>query len=138
LWGAFPGRGPPPPPPGMAITSGEYIGDTARAAEVARAVDVLQADATRCGGYTGFLAIDGFCEVSRKPLSSHCGPMLHLHVAASALRLRHMEYFYDHVRIERMLFDGCIEPVDGCLHPDRTRVGHGLALKRADAERYRV
>jgi L-alanine-DL-glutamate epimerase-like enolase superfamily enzyme len=125
-------------PPGMAITSGEYIGDTARAAEVARAVDVLQADATRCGGYTGFLAIDGFCEVSRKPLSSHCGPMLHLHVAASALRLRHMEYFYDHVRIERMLFDGCIEPVDGCLHPDRTRVGHGLALKRADAERYRV
>ena len=125
-------------PHGMAISSGEYIGDTARAAEVARVVDVLQADATRCGGYTGFLAIDGFCEVSRKPLSSHCGPMVHLHAAAAALRLRHMEYFHDHVRIEHMLFDGCIEPIDGSLRPDRSRPGHGMTLKSSDAERYRI
>ena len=125
-------------PSGMAVSSGEYIGDTARAADVARAVDVLQADATRCGGYTGFLAIDGFCEVTRKPLSSHCGPMVHLHVAAAALRLRHMEYFYDHVRIEHMLFDGCIEPIHGTIRPDRSRPGHGLTFKRADAERYRI
>ena len=123
-------------PPGMAISSGEYITDTARAAPVADAVDVLQADASRCGGYTGFLAIDGFCEVLRKPLSSHCGPMLHLHVAAAALRLRHMEYFHDHVRIEKLLFDGFIEPVDGMLRPDRSRPGHGLAFRHADAERY--
>jgi L-alanine-DL-glutamate epimerase-like enolase superfamily enzyme len=125
-------------PPGMAISSGEYIGDTARAADVACVVDVLQADATRCGGYTGFLAIDGFCEVSRKPLSSHCGPMVHLHVAAAALRLRHLEYFHDHVRIEHLLFDGCIEPADGSLHPDRSRPGHGLTFKHSDGEGYRV
>ena len=125
-------------PPGMAISSGEYITDTCRAAEVATAVDVLQADASRCGGYTGFLAIDGFCDVTRKPLSSHCGPMLHLHVAAASLRLRHMEYFHDHVRIERMLFDGVIEPVAGTLRPDRRRAGHGLAFKHADARPFAV
>jgi L-alanine-DL-glutamate epimerase-like enolase superfamily enzyme len=125
-------------PPGMAISSGEYITDTCRAASVAGAVDVLQADASRCGGYTGFLAIDGYCDVVRMPLSSHCGPMLHLHVAAASLRLRHMEYFHDHVRIERLLFDGFIEPVNGALRPDRSRPGHGLAFKHADAIKYKL
>lgn len=104
-------------PPGMAIASGEYITDTAEAAAVADAVDVLQADATRCGGYTGFLAIDGYCEVSRKPLSSHCGPMLHLPIDAATLRLRHLEWFHDHVRVERLLFDGFVEPVAGVVTP---------------------
>jgi L-alanine-DL-glutamate epimerase-like enolase superfamily enzyme len=125
-------------PPGMAISSGEYITDTAGAARVAAAVDVLQADATRCGGYTGFLAIDGYCEVTRKPLSSHCGPMLHLHAAAAALRLRHMEWFHDHVRIERMLLDGFVEPVNGTVTPDRTRPGHGFIFKHADARRFEL
>lgn len=125
-------------PRGMEISSGEYITDTVEAGRVAEVVDVLQADATRCGGYTGFLAIDGFCDVRRKPLSTHCGPMLHLHVAAAALRVRHMEWFHDHVRIERMLFDGFIEPVAGRLRPDRSRPGHGLTFKHPDAQRYAV
>ncbi len=125
-------------PPGLAISSGEYITDTAAAARVAPVVDVLQADATRCGGYTGFLAIDGYCDVTRKPLSTHCGPMLHMHVAAAALRVRHVEWFADHVRIERRLFDGFIEPSDGDLTPDRSRPGHGLTFKHADAKRLAV
>ncbi len=84
----------------------------------------------------GLLAIDGFCEVNRLPLSTHCGPALHLHAAAACLRLRHMEYFHDHVRIERMLFDGVVEPVAGTLRPDRSRPGHGLAFKHADARHF--
>jgi L-alanine-DL-glutamate epimerase-like enolase superfamily enzyme len=123
-------------PPGMAISSGEYIHDTADAGVIADAVDVLQADATRCGGYTGLLAIDGFCEVRRLPLSTHCAPALHLHAAAACLRLRHMEWFHDHARIEKMLFDGVVLPVDGTLRPDRTRPGHGLTFKHADAQRF--
>ncbi|HEY1654801.1 MAG TPA: enolase C-terminal domain-like protein [Candidatus Tumulicola sp.] len=125
-------------PAGMAISSGEYITDTAAAPAVADAVDVLQADATRCGGYTGFLAIDGYCDAARKPLSTHCSPMLHLHVAAASLRVRHMEYFHDHVRIEQMLFDGIVEPVGGQLRPDRSRPGHGLTFKHADAKKYEL
>jgi hypothetical protein len=50
----------------------------------------------------------------------------------------HIEYFFDHYRIERMLFDGIIDPADGLLTPDRSRPGLGLELKRADASRYEV
>jgi hypothetical protein len=50
--------------------------------------------------------------------------------------VRHAEYFYDHVRIERMIFDGVSEPVDGALRPDLTRAGMGLVLKRIDAQKF--
>jgi hypothetical protein len=49
-----------------------------------------------------------------------------------------LEYFYDHARIEHMLFDGAVTPVDGLLHPDLSRPGLGLEFKRADAARYAV
>ena len=99
-------------------------------------VDVLQADATRCAGFSGLLAVDGLCQARMLPLSMHCAPYAHLHAAVACKQLRHMEYFYDHVRIERMLFDGPDEPVAGTLKPDLTRPGIGLELKRSDAERY--
>ena len=51
-------------------------------------------------------------------------------------RFRHLEYFHDHVRLEPLLFDGVLDPDAGALKPDRSRPGNGLALKRADAERY--
>ena len=37
-----------------------------------------------------------------------------------------------------MLFDGFQDPQDGVVRPDSSRPGHGLELKRADAERYAV
>ena len=39
--------------------------------------------------------------------------------------------------ISDMLFDGTLEPVDGALHPDRTRAGNGLTVKEDQLERYR-
>ena len=50
--------------------------------------------------------------------------------------LRHIEYFHDQVRIERMLFDGFVEQRDGFMRPDDSRPGLGLTLKRKDALRY--
>jgi hypothetical protein len=47
-------------------------------------------------------------------------------------RVRHLEHFYDHERIERMLFDGVPEVVDGMLRPELSRPGFGFELKRAD------
>jgi L-alanine-DL-glutamate epimerase-like enolase superfamily enzyme len=70
------------------------------------------------------------------PLSLHCGPAIHLHPALALEQLLHLEYFHDHVRIERMLFDGVCEPREGALHPALDRPGIGLELRRADAERY--
>lgn len=125
-------------PAGMAIAAGEY-GDDApyfRRMIEAGAVDVLQADVTRCGGITELLRVGALCRAYNLPLSLHCGPAVHLHPASALEQFVHLEYFHDHVRIEHMLFDGVVEPVDGELTPDPDRPGMGLELKRQDAERY--
>ncbi len=125
-------------PPAMAITAGEYGYDLPyfRRMLEAQAVDVLQADATRCGGITGFLGVAALCEAFNVPLSSHCAPSLHLPLCCAARPAIHLEYFHDHARIERMLFDGVIDPVDGLLTPDRSRPGLGLEFKKQDAQCY--
>ncbi len=127
-------------PGNVDIAAGKYIFtlDDARMLLEAGAVDVLQADVTRCGGITGFLAIASLCEAHHIDLSGHCAPSLHLHVACAATRLRHLEWFHDHVRIEQMLFDGAPVARDGAIAPDLTRPGHGLTLKRADAEPFAI
>jgi len=127
-------------PAGMDITAGEYGYDLFyfRRMLDAGAVDVLQADATRCGGITGFLRVSALCEACPLPLSAHCGPSLHAHPCCAVTPVRHVEYFHDHVRIEHMLFDGALTPVKGALHPDLSRPGLGLEFKRADAQRYAV
>jgi L-alanine-DL-glutamate epimerase-like enolase superfamily enzyme len=104
----------------------------------AQTVDCLQADATRCGGFSGMLAVDGLCQTAMMPLSTHCAPHLQLHVALASKMMRHMEYFYDHARIERMFFDGVSDPIDGALEADPSRPGIGLELRRADAARYEI
>jgi L-alanine-DL-glutamate epimerase-like enolase superfamily enzyme len=104
----------------------------------AEAVDVLQADITRCGGVTGLVQAEGLCDGWNLPLSLHCGPAIHLHPGTALNRLVHLEYFHDHVRIEHMLFDGVVEPRDGALWPDLERPGNGLEFKRSEAERYAV
>jgi L-alanine-DL-glutamate epimerase-like enolase superfamily enzyme len=125
-------------PPGLDISAGEYGYDSGyfRRMLAAQAVDVLQADATRCAGASGFIEADTLCRAFGVPLSSHCAPALHAPLCCACAAVRHLEYFHDHVRIERMLFDGALEPVDGCLVPDRSRPGFGLEFRHADAGRY--
>jgi L-alanine-DL-glutamate epimerase-like enolase superfamily enzyme len=95
----------------------------------AGAVDCLQVDVTRCGGYTGFLHAAALAEQHGREISAHCAPQASAHVCCAVPHFRHIEYFHDHVRVERMLFDGVLEPENGALHPDRSRPGHGLQLK---------
>jgi L-alanine-DL-glutamate epimerase-like enolase superfamily enzyme len=127
-------------PTGTDIAAGEYIYtlDDARRLLEADSVDVLQADVTRCGGITGFMNVSALCESHHIDLSGHCAPSLHLHAACAAQRLRHLEWFHDHVRIEQMLFEGAPTACDGVIRPDMSRPGHGLELKAQDAERYRI
>ncbi|HZS11952.1 MAG TPA: enolase C-terminal domain-like protein [Nitrospirales bacterium] len=124
-------------PFGMDITAGEYGFDlfTFRRLLDAGAVDVLQADARRCGGVSGFLRVAALCEAAPLPLSTHTAPTLHALLGCAVNEVRHIEYFHDHVRIEQMLFDGAPRPVHGMIGPDRSRPGFGLIFKRADAER---
>jgi L-alanine-DL-glutamate epimerase-like enolase superfamily enzyme len=125
-------------PAGMNIAAGEYGFDSWYFARMLRAgaVDVLQADASRCGGLGGFLRVAALSDAEQVPLSAHTSPMLHLHACCAAPRFAHLEYFHDHVRVERLFFDGVAEPVEGFLAPDLSRPGLGLVFKRADAAAY--
>ena len=122
------------------VTAGEYswtLADSARLL-AAEAVDCLQLDVTRCGGITEFLRGAALAAAHNVQVSGHCAPNLHAQVAVAVPNLRHLEYFHDHQRIERMLFDGTLDPAGGVLTPDPDRPGLGLELRSADAERYRA
>jgi L-alanine-DL-glutamate epimerase-like enolase superfamily enzyme len=127
-------------PAGMAIAAGEYGYEPVyfRRMLEAGAVDVIQADATRCGGITGFLKAAALAEAHMIPLSAHTAPALHLHPACAAPGLRNVEWFHDHARIEAMLLEGAPAPHNGTMMPDRTRPGLGLSLKDADARAFEI
>jgi L-alanine-DL-glutamate epimerase-like enolase superfamily enzyme len=125
-------------PAAMEIAAGEYGYDIFyfRNMLAAGAIDVQQADVTRCGGITGFLQVAALCQAHNIPLSAHTAPALHTHVACAVHPFKNLEYFHDHVRIEAMLFDGLPQLVHGELRPDLSCPGNGLELKRADAKRF--
>ena len=102
-------------PAAMEIAAGEY-GFTPWYFERmlnAGAVDVLQADCTRCEGITGFLQVGALCKAHHLLLSGHTAPAQHTHAACAVLPLKNLEYFHDHLRIENMIFDGVPQPVQG-------------------------
>lgn len=122
------------------VAAGEYgysLGYFARMLE-AGAVDCLQMDVTRCGGYTVWLQAAAVAAAANIEVSGHCAPNLHAHVATAVPNLRHLEYFHDHHRIETMLFDGTLTPDGGELTPALDRVGHGLAFRREAAQKFRT
>jgi L-alanine-DL-glutamate epimerase-like enolase superfamily enzyme len=123
-------------PAGMAVAAGEYgyVPAYFRQMLAAGAVDVLQADATRCGGITGFMDVAALAEAHCVPLSAHTAPALHAHVGCAAGAVIHVEVFHDHARIEHMLFDGAPQLEGGQLAPDTSAAGNGLVLRRDAAE----
>ncbi|GAL85946.1 mandelate racemase [Sporocytophaga myxococcoides] len=124
-------------PPPINITAGEYGYNLFYFNRMLkeRAVDILQIDASRCGGFSEMIKAINLAETYNIPVSTHCAPSLHLHVAC-ATNIIHMEYFFDHYKIEKELFDGAITPVNGYLKPDYSRPGIGLELKKKDAEKF--
>src|SRR5205807_8900735 len=102
------------------------------------AVDVLQIDVSRCAGITEWMRAAALAAGHGLEVSGHCAQSLHAHPACAVPNLRHLEYFHDHARVDRLLFDGVLDPVDGQLRVDRSRPGLGLELRRADAEQFTV
>ncbi len=122
----------------MEVAAGEYGFELRDFQELFPVVDVIQADATRCQGITGFLKAADLALERQVPISSHCAPTIHMHLGASVGNFRHLEWFHDHVRIERLFFEGFIEPEGGALIPSANRPGLGILLKRTDMEPFRV
>jgi L-alanine-DL-glutamate epimerase-like enolase superfamily enzyme len=122
------------------VAAGEYGYDLAYFQHMlaAGAVDCLQADVSRCAGATEWLRVAALAAAHNLELSAHCAQSLTAHPAAAVPNLRHLEYFHDHARVDRLLFDGVLDPDGGVLRPDLSRPGMGLELKRADADRYRA
>jgi L-alanine-DL-glutamate epimerase-like enolase superfamily enzyme len=116
------------------ITAGEY-GTTLeyfRAMLAAGAVDCLQIDASRCGGYTGMLAAASVADAYGVGVSSHCAPHLHAPVCAAIPNFRHAEWFADHVAADALVFDGLATPSGGQLRVPDGEPGHGITLRAAD------
>ncbi len=120
------------------VTAGEYgTGVTYfRRMCAAGAVDCLQVDATRAGGYTAWFEAAAVAAAHGLEVSGHCAPNLHRPAAAATRNLRHLEWFHDHVRIESMFFEGAADPTGGSIRPVTDRPGHGLELRGAVAEEY--
>jgi L-alanine-DL-glutamate epimerase-like enolase superfamily enzyme len=121
------------------VAAGEYGYDLPyfRRMLAAGAVDCVQADVSRCAGITEWLRVAALAAAHNLQVSAHCAQSLTVHPAAATANLRHLEYFADHARVDRLLFDGVLDPAGGVLRPDLSRPGIGLELKRADADRYR-
>jgi L-alanine-DL-glutamate epimerase-like enolase superfamily enzyme len=121
------------------VAAGEYswsLADSARLID-AGAVDCLQLDLTRCGGISEFVRGAALAAAHSMQVSAHCAPTLHAQVGAATANLRHVEYFHDHQRIDRLLFDGALDAHGGVLTPDPGRPGLGVQLRAADAQQYR-
>jgi L-alanine-DL-glutamate epimerase-like enolase superfamily enzyme len=122
------------------VAAGEYGYDLVYFERMcaAGAVDCLQIDASRCAGITEWFRAAAVAAAHGLQVSAHCAPSLHAHPAAATPNLRHVEYFADHARLDRLLFEGVLDPKGGALRPDLSRPGIGLEIKRGDAERYRT
>jgi L-alanine-DL-glutamate epimerase-like enolase superfamily enzyme len=119
------------------IAAGEYAADLYDVRALLPAVDCLQLDATRCGGYTGWLRGAALAQSHNLQVSAHCAPSLHAYVAAAVPNLRHVEWFVDHARLEPLLVDGLPEARGGALHLHNSSSGHGMSI-RGDAEKWRI
>lgn len=111
------------------VAAGEYVADLDDLRPLLPVVDCIQLDATRCGGYTGFLRGAAVAAAHHLDVSAHCAPALHAPVAAAVPRLRHIEYFADHARLEPELVEGVPEARDGKLHPQCDKPGSGMTLR---------
>lgn len=122
------------------VAAGEYAFDIGYVQRMcaAGAVDCMQLDVTRVGGITEWMRGAAVAASLGLDISAHCAPNAHAHVAAAVANVRHAEWFHDHVRIERMLFDGVADPSGGLLRLAADAPGTGLTLRERDAAPYRV
>jgi L-alanine-DL-glutamate epimerase-like enolase superfamily enzyme len=123
-------------PGGPDVAAGEYGYDLPYFARMVPVVDCLQVDVTRCGGYTEWRRAAAVAAAANREVSAHCAPNLSAHAGVATENFRHIEWFADHDRIERLLFDGCLDPAGGAVTPSPATPGHGLTFRAGVAAEY--
>lgn len=112
------------------VAAGEYVAELSDARSMCEAVDCLQLDVTRCGGFTGWRRCAAYAHAAHVPVSAHCAPALHLPLALADDAVRHVEWFSDHVAVEAQLVEGAPTVHDGRMTAPRSPApGHGYRLK---------
>lgn len=122
------------------VAAGEYGYDLPYFARMigSGALDCVQVDVTRCGGYTEWFRIAAVAAAHNMQVSAHCAPNQSAHAALATPSFRHLEWFADHHRIESEFFDGGLDPHGGAVRPDMSAPGHGMTLKHQDLDQYRI
>src|SRR3954471_14789649 len=115
------------------VATGEYITEVDDLRALVPAVDCVQLDATRCGGYTGFLRRAALAAAYHLEVSAPRAPALHRPVAAGVPNLRHVSYFADHARLEPELVEGVLAVAEGQLPAAAGETGHGMRLRPMDS-----
>src|SRR5919197_1577670 len=128
---------PPPAELRRPIATGERLHVLAdfRAIIEQGLVDIVQADLTHFGGFTGLRRLAGWAEASELPLEPHnvCGPVgtaanIHFAVATpNHLVLEHFNDFADAWVSDLVDAAPAIDPLDGCF-PVPTAPGLGVQL----------
>lgn len=119
------------------VAAGDYIAEVSDARSMCEAVDCVQLDVTRCGGYTGWRRCAAYAHAVHVPVSAHGAPALHLPLAIADHDVRHVEWFSDHVAVEDELVEGVPVLGHGQLSSARPAAwGHGYRLK--DVSRFAV
>lgn len=119
------------------VAAGEYVTDLNEARELCPVVDCLQLDVTRCGGYTGWVRAAAVAASHHLDVSAHCAPALHAPVVVATPNVRHVEWFYDHMRLEEQLVQGAPEIADGRFQLIDGSPGHGMGIA-VGAEQFRT
>ena len=123
----------------MQVRRGQRI-DSIEASAYTIPTDLPEADGTLSWTSTTLIVVESRSGDIRGVGYSytHQAAAMLVHPCCATSAVRHLEWFHDHVRIERMLFDGVLSPVGGELVPDLSQPGIGLEFKRTDAARYAV
>lgn len=123
------------------VTTGELEATRWAFAQLAeqRAADILQPDATVCGGVSEWLKIAHYAAALDIPIAPHYHWDFHTQLCATIPNCVFIEYFIAASGVK--MFDSIVEnpmkPVDGWLEP-RTDPGFGIRLIEREVDRYRI
>ncbi len=113
----------------LATGEHEYTRFGVRDLLVNRAVDILQVDVTRCGGYTEILKIIGMTQAWNLGFAPHGMEHMHMHLVSAFPNALYLERLFMFEEVVRSVYRNAPEPEGGLLRlPDAPGLGMELNM----------